>query len=43
MTHDRNADPKAQLNRTRLRVAVFALTVLAIGAAIPLVLIEGII
>ncbi|GEM_PF-6124574 len=40
---NRNADPKAQLNRTRIRVAVFALAVLAVGTAIPLMLIEGII
>jgi len=43
MTHDRNADPKAQLNRTRIRVALFALTLLVVATAIPLMLIEGII
>jgi hypothetical protein len=36
-------DPKAQLNRTRIRVAIFALTILAIATAIPMLLIEGVI
>lgn len=40
---NRNADPKAQLNRTRIRVAVFALAVLTVAAAIPFLLIEGIV
>ena len=36
-------DPKAQLNRTRIRVAIFALAILAIATAIPMLLIEGVI
>ncbi len=43
MTSAKKTDPKAQLNRTRIRVTVFAVTVLVISAAIPLLLIEGII
>lgn len=43
MMMDKNADPKAQLNRTRTRVALFALVLLAVGTAIPVMLIQGIV